>query len=79
LSWLPDSRRGVVRWGDSLLLVDTASERITALLDGFHRDGGIVRVSHDGRWLYMLDSRDEGDLWLARRDLPPVASPAPES
>jgi Tol biopolymer transport system component len=69
LSWLPDSRRGVVRWGDSLLLVDTASERITALLDGFHRDGGIARVSHDGRWLYMLDSRDEGDLWLARRDL----------
>jgi len=79
LSWLPDSRRGVVRWGDSLLLVDTVTERITTLLAGFHRDGGVVRVSSDGRWLYMLDSRDEGDLWLARRDLPPVASPEPAS
>jgi Tol biopolymer transport system component len=77
LSWLPDSRRGVVRWGDSLLLVDTETERITTLLDGFNRDGGIARVTSDGRWLYMLDSRDEGDLWMASQDLP--ASPAPEA
>ena len=38
------------------------------LLDGFNRDGGIARVSGDRRWLYMLDSRDEGDLWMASRD-----------
>ena len=77
LSWLPDSRRGVIRWGDRLLLVDTATERITTLLDGFNRDGGTARVASDGRWLYMLDSRDEGDLWVASRDLP--AAPAPEA
>jgi Tol biopolymer transport system component len=74
LSWLPDSRRGVVRWGDRVLLVDTATEQITTLLAGFNRDGGIARVTGDGRWLYMLDSRDEGDLWMASQDLP--ASPA---
>jgi hypothetical protein len=39
--------------------------KITTLLAGFPRDGGILRVSADGRWLYMLDSRDEGDLWTA--------------
>jgi dipeptidyl aminopeptidase/acylaminoacyl peptidase len=77
LSWLPDSRRGVVRWGDRVLLVDTAAERITTLLAGFNRDGGIARVTRDGRWLYMLDSRDEGDLWMASRDLP--AAPAPDA
>jgi hypothetical protein len=77
LSWLADSRRGVIRWGDSLLLVDTETERITTLLDGFNRDGGIARVTSDGRWLYMLDSRDEGDLWMASRDLP--AAPAAEA
>jgi hypothetical protein len=64
---LPDSRRGVIRWGSSVLLVDTATERITTLLAGFNRDGGIARVTSDGRWLYMLDSRDEGDLWIASR------------
>jgi Tol biopolymer transport system component len=77
LSWLADSRRGVIRWGDSLLLVDTETERITTLLDAFNRDGGIARVTSDGRWLYMLDSRDEGDLWMASRDLP--AAPAAEA
>jgi Tol biopolymer transport system component len=77
LSWLPDSRRGVIRWGDRVLLVDTAAERITTLLAGFNRDGGTARVTRDGRWLYMLDSRDEGDLWMASRDLP--AAPAPDA
>jgi len=74
LSWLPDSRRGVVRWGSRLLLVDTASGSIANLLDTLHPDGGIARLSGDGRWLYMLDSRDEGDLWLASRTVS-AASP----
>jgi hypothetical protein len=65
------SRRGVVRWGDRILLVDTTAERITTLVAGFNRDGGILRVSADDRWLYMLDSKDEGDLWMASRDLSP--------
>jgi len=77
LSWLPDSRRGVIRWGDSILLVDTETERITTLQAGFHPDSGVARVTSDGRWLYMLDSRDEGDLWMASRDLP--AAPAPDA
>jgi eukaryotic-like serine/threonine-protein kinase len=67
LAWLPDSRRGVVRWGSRLLLVDTAAETVVTLLDGLHTDGGIARLSGDRRWIYMLDSRDEGDLWLASR------------
>jgi hypothetical protein len=77
LAWLPDSRRGVIRWGDRILLFDTATGTITTLLDGFNRDGGIVRTSGDGRWLYMLDSRDEGDLWMASRDRPPSAAAKP--
>jgi len=76
LAWLPDSRSGVVRWADRLLLLDTATKRVTTLLAGFNRDGGIARVSGDGRWLYMLDSREEGDLWMASRD--PPAGVAPE-
>ena len=75
LAWLPDSRRGVIRWGDRILVVDTATGTIATLLAGFNRDGGIVRTSGDGRWLYMLDSRDEGDLWMASRDLPPPRPP----
>jgi Tol biopolymer transport system component len=68
LSWLPDSRRGVIRWGDRILLADTTAGTITTLLAGFNREGGILRTSGDGRRLYMLDSRDEGDLWMASRD-----------
>jgi len=67
LSWLPDSRRGVLRYGDRLLLVDTDSGDFSTLLDGFHSDGGIARLSGDSRWIYMLDTRDEGDLWMASR------------
>jgi hypothetical protein len=77
LSWLPDSRRGVIRWGERILLVDTETERITTLKAGFHPDSSIARVTSGGRWLYMLDSRDEGDLWMASRDSP--AGPAPEA
>ena len=68
LSWLPDSRRGVVRWGERILLADTAAGTITTLLGGLSREGGILRLSADGRWLYKLDTLDEGDLWLASRD-----------
>ena len=67
LTWLPDSRRGIIRWGDRLLLVDTATSTLTTLLDGLNPDGGIASLSDDGRWLYMIDSREEGDLWLASR------------
>lgn len=67
ISWLPDSRRGVVRWGERLLLVDAETGTMTTLAKGFNRDGGIARVSADGRWIYMLDAREEGDLWLASR------------
>jgi Tol biopolymer transport system component len=75
LSWLPDSRRGVIRWGDRLLLVDTANGSLTTLAAGFNRDGGVARVSGDGRWLYMVDSREEGDLWMASTE-PPTTSQA---
>jgi serine/threonine protein kinase len=78
LAWLPDSRRGVIRWGDRILLVDTGTGTITTLLAGFNRDGGILRLSGDSRWLYMLDSRDEGDLWMASRDLPPSPASVPD-
>ncbi|MCZ7650378.1 MAG: protein kinase [Thermoanaerobaculia bacterium] len=68
LSWLPDSRRGLVRWGEVLLRLDTETGEATPLIDGFHRDGGVAQISHDGRWVYMLDTRDEGDIWLASRE-----------
>ncbi|HSM50181.1 MAG TPA: protein kinase [Thermoanaerobaculia bacterium] len=74
LSWLPDSRRGIVRWGEVLLRLDTDTGEATTLIDGFHRDGGVAQVSHDGRWIYMLDTRDEGDIWLASRESPPAGS-----
>jgi len=67
VSWLPDSRRGVVRWGAELLLVDAPTGELTKLADGFNRDGGTARLSADGMWVYMLDAREEGDLWLASR------------
>jgi Tol biopolymer transport system component len=67
LSWLPDSRRGVVRWADRLLLVDAESGAVTTLAAGFDLNGGTVRLADGGRALVMLDSRDEGDLWLASR------------
>jgi Tol biopolymer transport system component len=67
LTWLPDSRRGVIRWGSRLLLVDTTTGAATTLVDGLNPDGGIARLSADGRSLYMLDSRNEGDLWMASR------------
>ena len=71
LSWLPDSRRGVIRWADRLLLVDTETETFTTLLSGLNPDGGIARISGDGRWIFMLDSRNEGDIWLASREPTP--------
>jgi len=67
VSWLPDSRRGVVRWGAEILLVDAETGALTTLAKGFSRDGGTARLSADGRWIYMLDAREEGDLWLASR------------
>jgi len=67
VSWLPDSRRGVVRWGPEVLLVDTESGSLTTLAKGFNRDGGTARLSADGKWVYMLEAREEGDLWLASR------------
>jgi len=68
LAWLPDNRRGVIRWGDRLLLVDVATGQASALLEGLNPDGGIARFGGEGRWLYLLDSRNEGDLWMASQD-----------
>jgi Tol biopolymer transport system component/aminoglycoside phosphotransferase (APT) family kinase protein len=65
ISWLPDNRRGVVRWGAQILLVDAETGAITKLLDGFSPDGGTARLSADGKSIYMLEAREEGDLWLA--------------
>ncbi len=70
LSWLPDGRRAIVRWGEQILLLDAETEKLTTLAQGFRRDGGIARLSADGKWIYMLDAREEGDLWLARRAAP---------
>ncbi len=74
LAWLPDNRRGVVRWGEHILLIDATTGAVTTLAGGFDRNGGSLRVSADGRSLIMLDPRDEGDLWLASRDPTPEAS-----
>jgi Tol biopolymer transport system component len=74
LVWLPDSRRGVVRWADRILLLDTESGTLTTLLDGLPRAGGNLRLSGDRRWLYMTDTREEGDLWLASRETDARAS-----
>ena len=68
LAWLPDSRRGVVRWGSRLLLVDVSTGQVSTLLEGLNPDGGIARFGGEGRWLYLLDSRNEGDLWMASLD-----------
>jgi len=70
LSWLPDGRRGIVRWGERILLVDAETEKLTTLAQGLGRDGGTARLSADGKWIYMLDAREEGDLWLAGRAAP---------
>ncbi len=70
LSWLPDGRRGIVRWGERILLVDAEAEKLTTLAQGLGRDGGTARLSADGKWIYMLDAREEGDLWLAGRAAP---------
>jgi serine/threonine protein kinase len=67
LARLPDSRRGILRWGDRLLVVDAETEEISTLAEGFHRDGGVARLSADGRWIYMLDAIEEGDVWVASR------------
>ena len=67
LTWLPDNRRGVVRWADRLLLVDADSGAVTTLAVGFDPNGGTARLADGGRSIVMLDSRDEGDLWLASR------------
>jgi len=69
VSWLPDSRRGVVRWGPEVLLVDAESGALTTLARGFNRDGGTARLNADGKWIYMLEAREEGDLWLASRQV----------
>jgi len=76
VSWLPDSRRGVVRWGPEVLLVDAESGELTALARGFNGDGGTARLSADGKWIYMLEAREEGDLWLASRAAPAKAPEA---
>ncbi len=73
LAWLPDSRRGVLRWGTRLLLVDVSSGESQPLLTNLQTERGIARFSGDGRWLYMLDSRSEGDLWMASRQAAPAA------
>ncbi len=74
VTWLPGSRRGVVRWGSQVLLVDAQTGAITTLAEGFDRDGGIARLSSDGKWIYMLEAREEGDLWLASRAAPAAAT-----
>ena len=68
VAWLADSRRGVLRWGTRLFQVDVVDGRVTPLAEGLPTDRGIARLSADRRWLYMLDSREEGDLWMASRE-----------
>ena len=75
LAWLSDGRRGVLRWGSRLLRVDTMSGEVSTLLEGLQTDRGIARFSADRRWLYMLDSHSEGDLWMASRE--PAKATAP--
>jgi serine/threonine-protein kinase len=67
LTWLADSRRGVIRWADQILLVDTKTGAIESLLGGLDRSEGLVRLSGDANWLYMLDSREQADVWVAGR------------
>ncbi len=67
LAWLADSRRGVIRWADQILLVDTKTGAIESLLGGLDRSEGLVRLSGDANWLYMLDSREQADVWVASR------------
>ena len=52
LCWLPDSRRGVVRWADRIVLIDTTTGAVATLATGFDRNGGTLRLSADRRWLY---------------------------
>jgi serine/threonine protein kinase/Tol biopolymer transport system component len=68
VAWLADSRRGVLRWGSRLLHVDVVSGEVALLAEGLPTDRGVARISPDRRWLYMLDSHEEGDLWMASRD-----------
>ena len=68
LAWLPDSRNGVVRWADRLLWVDTAAGTISTLLEGLDPNGGLAAWSGDHQWIYLLDSQEEGDIWLASRE-----------
>ncbi len=67
LAWLPNSRSGVLRWADRLLWVDAEAGSVSTVLDGLDPDGGLAAWSSDYQSIYLLESHEEGDLWLASR------------
>jgi Tol biopolymer transport system component len=61
--WLPDSRRLVFAWQNSLYLGDMATQQVRKIFS-FERDRiGLGSVSRDGRWIYLSRTVTEADLW----------------
>ena len=66
-TWLPDSRRLVYMDRRELKLIDVESGRTGVLMGGIDPVGigTDVDVSRDGRWIYLVATNSEGDIWLA--------------
>jgi Tol biopolymer transport system component len=65
--WLADGRR-LLYWNeDNLLLLDTKTRRSRVLASDVRVSlpGAHLTLSKDNRWLYIITSDSEGDIWLA--------------
>ena len=62
--WLPDDRHVVVIDKNRLSLVDTRDGQARPIKTPHTLEEDFA-VSRDGRWIYFVDARKDGDVWLA--------------
>jgi hypothetical protein len=62
--WLPDHRHAVVIDRNRLSIVDTRDGRARPIKTPRMLEEDFA-MSRDGRWIYFVDDRKDGDVWLA--------------
>jgi Tol biopolymer transport system component len=62
--WLPDSRRLLYGSSEGLMVVDV----VTGAARSIGPPTRWVSLSRDGRWLALVEGREEGDIWMMTRE-----------